>query len=328
MFGGISSNEQAVDELYILTLPSFQWTLVYPASVPNYLGGKAWMSCDVVRDSQMLYIGGQTPNASLTECDVPKIGGQHGLLLGQEAAEQGVWWHAIQDNTTGYRVPDKIVSLVGGNTDGHATATSPAQGFAIRDLSVYFGTTASAAPRTASRIIPSTSTASPTNQSKSKSNTGAIAGGVVGGVVGLAAILGLVFFCLRSRRRKQAGPESNRAELAHNPAIGPHSPTMSQHTGTNNSMYSPMVEAPAYSAQGSPPNPWNGEQANYYQGVSPHQQAGYNQPQPYYPPPSDPSQSPSKHLSPLDVSHELPSTGTPAISELPHIQSPVPKRAG
>jgi hypothetical protein len=62
----------------------------------------------------MLYIGGQTPNASLTECDVPKIGGQHGLLLGQEAAEQGVWWHAIQDNTTGYRVPDKIVSLVGG----------------------------------------------------------------------------------------------------------------------------------------------------------------------------------------------------------------------
>jgi hypothetical protein len=62
----------------------------------------------------MLFIGGQIPNASITECDVPKIGGQHGLLLGQEATEQGVWWHAIQDNTTGYRVPEKIVSLVGG----------------------------------------------------------------------------------------------------------------------------------------------------------------------------------------------------------------------
>ena len=62
----------------------------------------------------MIIIGGQIPNASLTECDVPKIGGQHGLLLGQEATEQGVWWHAIQDNTTGYRVPDKIVALVGG----------------------------------------------------------------------------------------------------------------------------------------------------------------------------------------------------------------------
>lgn len=29
VFGGIASNEQAVDELYILTLPSFQWTLVW-----------------------------------------------------------------------------------------------------------------------------------------------------------------------------------------------------------------------------------------------------------------------------------------------------------
>lgn len=114
VYGGITDNEQAVDELYVLTLPSFQWALVYPATVPNYLGGKAWMSCDVIRDSQMLFIGGEIPNTSLTECDVPKIGGQHGLLLGQEAEEEGVWWHAIQDNTTGYRVPDKIVSLVGG----------------------------------------------------------------------------------------------------------------------------------------------------------------------------------------------------------------------
>jgi hypothetical protein len=29
MYGGITSNEEALDELYILTLPSFQWTLVY-----------------------------------------------------------------------------------------------------------------------------------------------------------------------------------------------------------------------------------------------------------------------------------------------------------
>ena len=28
VYGGITSNEDALDELYILTLPSFQWTLV------------------------------------------------------------------------------------------------------------------------------------------------------------------------------------------------------------------------------------------------------------------------------------------------------------
>lgn len=320
VYGGITDNEQAVDELYILTLPSFQWTLVYPATVPNYLGGKAWMSCDVIRDSQMLFIGGQIPNATLTECDVPKIGGQHGLLLGQEAIEEGVWWHAIQDNTTGYRVPDKIVSLVGGNVDGHATATAPAAGFAARDLSVYFGTTASAAPRTASRVIPTTATATPQSGSKSDSHTGAIAGGVVGGVIGLAAIIGIIFLILRRRRKnKQTGAEPSRAELAHNPAMGPNGPkTGGDYSVQGGSMHSPMVEAPAYSPQG-----WNGE--HHYQGLSP-QQGGYSPSQPYYPPPPDPSQSPAKHQQ--EVTHELPSTATPAISELPHFHSPAPKRAG
>lgn len=28
VYGGIASNDEAVDELYVLTLPSFQWTLV------------------------------------------------------------------------------------------------------------------------------------------------------------------------------------------------------------------------------------------------------------------------------------------------------------
>lgn len=206
---------------------------------------------------------------------------------------------------------------------------------------MYFKTTASAAPRTASRIIPATSTPSPTSQSKSGSHTGAIAGGVVGGVVGFAAIVALVFFCLRRRKNRQAEP--NPAELAHDPETDPHNPTMAQKSGANysvhgSSMHSPMVEAPAYSPQGSTaaPNPWNGEQhpANLYQGTSPHQpnndewpQHGiYARPQPYYPPPSDPSQF--KQQSPQDVSVELPSTGTPAIAELPHLRSPIPKRAG
>ncbi|KAF1364389.1 hypothetical protein EJ07DRAFT_99341 [Lizonia empirigonia] len=296
VYGGITSNEQAVDELYILTLPSFQWTLVYPAAVPNYFGGKAWMSCNVIRDSQMLFVGGQIPNVSLTACDVPTIGGQHGLLFGQEATEEGAWWHGIQDNTTGYRVPDKIVSLVGGNTDGHATATAPAGGFAIRDLSVYFGTTASATPRTASRVIPASATATSSNQPKSKSNTGAIAGGVVGGIIALSALIGIIFFCLRHRRRN-APTEPTRAELANNPALDPNSPTYS------NSMHSPMVEAPEYSTH-----------ADQYPTST------------YYPPP--PSGAAHAHSKSQHVSHELPSSATPAAMEMPQLHSPVPKRVG
>lgn len=76
--------------------------------------GKGWSSCDVFRESQLLVIGGYYTNTSITECDVPKIGGQHAMLLGQENVEQAAWWHAPMDNVTGYRVPDKIVARVGG----------------------------------------------------------------------------------------------------------------------------------------------------------------------------------------------------------------------
>ena len=309
MYGGIASNDEALDELYILTLPSFQWTLVYPNTVPNYFGGKAWMSCDVIRESQMLIIGGQIPNASLTECDVPKIGGQHGLLLGQEATEQGAWWHAIQDNTTGYRVPDKIVSLVGGDTDGHATATAPAQGFATGDLSVYFGRTASASARTASRAIPTaTASSSPSSQPK-KSTTGAIVGGVVGGVLGLAALIGILFFWLRHRRAQKQPNQPTRAELSQNAAIDPNDPSAAYKTSASHSMVSPMVEAPAYSPQG-----WNSELGGY-PGVSPQQHQGafsVSPQQPYYPPPPDPSLSPGMKRD-VTLTHEMPTSSTPEI---------------
>ena len=146
-----------------------------------------------------------------------------------------------------------------------------------------------------------------------------------------AVIIGIIFFYLRHKRRSRSR-KPNRAELTHSPPVDPNSPAMK--VGANDSvpgssMHSPMVEAPAYSPQGfSPSNLWNSEQqANHYQGVSPYQN-GHGQPQPYYPPPPEPPQSAAKHQSPLEVSHELPSSGTPAISELPHPLSPIPKRAG
>jgi hypothetical protein len=62
----------------------------------------------------MLIIGGNVTNSSRVECDLPDIGGQHNLLLGQENLEQRRWWHAVREDTNGYWVPDQIVALVGG----------------------------------------------------------------------------------------------------------------------------------------------------------------------------------------------------------------------
>jgi len=67
----------------------------------------------------MMIIGGLQPNASKLDCDVPVIGGQHNMFLGQENmdymdAGTASWWHAPFDNVTGYRVPDQIRQIIGG----------------------------------------------------------------------------------------------------------------------------------------------------------------------------------------------------------------------
>ncbi|KAJ4293397.1 hypothetical protein N0V90_008680 [Kalmusia sp. IMI 367209] len=125
-FGGVETNSTDGQVNYLWPTPQ---QYLFP-------GGKGWSSCDVVRESQMIIMGGYLTNTSKPDCDVPAIGGQHGLLLGQENEELNNWWHAPMDNTTGYRVPDQIVASIGGDADGHATATAPAKGWEATDLAV------------------------------------------------------------------------------------------------------------------------------------------------------------------------------------------------
>lgn len=62
----------------------------------------------------MIVMGGLVTNKSMIECDVPSMGGQHGLLLGQENVEVDQWWHAVRNDTQKYRVPNQIIALIGG----------------------------------------------------------------------------------------------------------------------------------------------------------------------------------------------------------------------
>lgn len=59
-------------------------------------------------------MGGYYTNLSRPGCDDPKVGGQHGMLLGQESKEQNALWHGIMPNVSTYRVPHYIVDVVGG----------------------------------------------------------------------------------------------------------------------------------------------------------------------------------------------------------------------
>ena len=81
-----------------------------------------------------MIIGGLLTNQSRAECDVPVIGGQHNIFLGQEVHELSAgapgpsspfdddedyslsaqFWGAPLDNVTRYRVPEEIQDEVKG----------------------------------------------------------------------------------------------------------------------------------------------------------------------------------------------------------------------
>ncbi|KAI9706253.1 MAG: hypothetical protein M1820_004828 [Bogoriella megaspora] len=195
---GHEKGDVAFDDVYILTLPSFQWIKWYPTTPgpgrPHYD-----LTCNVVDGSQMLIIGGTFPLDD--DCDSPNVYGTHNLNMGQNGPQNSTW-DLFYPNITKYSVPPAIVSAVGGSASGGATNRTPTDDWNNRDLAVYFTRYPSFDARTATRPVPG-ATGAPDSKSGGSSNGGAIAGGVVGGVVGLGLIIGIVWFCLR--RRKQQG---------------------------------------------------------------------------------------------------------------------------
>ena len=92
----------------------------YISRAPELGNWQGMVVLNVVRNSQMIVVGGLITNNTSPTCDVPEARGQHGLLLGQESMEVQAdqpgpqWWWGLDNNFSGYRIPDKIVSLVGG----------------------------------------------------------------------------------------------------------------------------------------------------------------------------------------------------------------------
>ncbi|CAE7194317.1 hypothetical protein PTNB73_08640 [Pyrenophora teres f. teres] len=337
MFGGIASDETALGDIYILSLPSFTW-IPYPYSQPKqWFGGKAWASCALVKNSQMIVTSGFYTNSTKTGCDVPTIGGQHTLFLGQESIEQGTVYHALAADVVKYRVPGNVTAVIGGDTDGKATLKSPTSGWATSALAVGFGTTYAGLARTATRSLPASSStptssglsASTVSSYKSSSNVGAIAGGAVGGAVVFIAIIALALHLRSRRKRAKLTPTTITTNTAHTSTAqdnrfstaGEKHFSMSQ----GSTMYSPHP-------QGSPRPP--SELHGYGTGQQHHSSGSewiqplpfahdYETQQTYYPSPRDPLHSPS---SPHSNSAELPIVNTPGPSELSAVRSPQPTR--
>lgn len=333
---GFGENVTGFDDVWILTLPTFEWIKWYPeapgASAPHGL-----LTCNVIENSQMMVMGGNFTNS--TACDVPTLGGQHNLNLGQVNVENSKWYQYLP-NLTSYSVPPAIVSVAGGTSSGGAINLAPADGWSDAALSVYFGQKAQFAERTPTRYIPSalaTTTPTPTPAPNHKSNVGTIVGAVVGAVAALTIIGVAVFFYLR-RRKSSTGDRLNSVtgqtrdgstvhEVSASPTsdvkltmintglgspISSHSHTPSPYSAALPGQavpYGPYQQSPYHPHPAQPFYPVPIQQSGY--GYQPFPMnvslpgGGYTQQQ-YFPPQELPQSSPP---SSPPVSHEMPAPG-------------------
>ncbi|KAL6707982.1 hypothetical protein ACN47E_003656 [Coniothyrium glycines] len=208
LYGGYGfSDPLAFNDVYILSLPSFQWIHAYnldPAAPSPDPTGHGGCSANVVNGDQMIIIGGWFPQQGAPDCDSPDTQGLHNLVMGNNTAK-GALWDQFDPQLNKYAVPAVVIAAIGGGPTGGATVTAPAT-WNHADLATYATLRPTFAPRSATRLIPQP-TLSP-NGGSNKTNIGAIIGGVLGGLVALIFVLSVVLLCLRRRKKRAMKTES------------------------------------------------------------------------------------------------------------------------
>ena len=181
--------QKQLDDMWILTIPAFKWIQVDQRDQPAPRA-RSGHTCDIV-GSQMVVIGGTIDD---DDCDSPGIFvfdasklqwmPGYSAALGGFGSGNGGSSGGGQSGSGGrgaYKVPESIISVIGGNGDGGATVTEP---FQTADPS---GPIATGNP---TQYKYTTFLPAPTFPPSADLN-GPKVGGIVGGVVGGLA---LVFF--------------------------------------------------------------------------------------------------------------------------------------
>lgn len=219
MYGGQNlipyGQQKQYDDMWILTIPSFTWIKVDTTGQANP-PPRAGHTCNIW-DGQMIVVGGYVGQD--LSCDSPGVyvfdlstltwERQFKALTGSNPLDQHPSQQKHSEDTNqiglsgsyGYRVPPAVRSVIGGNENGGATITSPAQ-------RVTTGPLATGKPPTftvtqGGAVVTQTGIADPNNSSKKGGpNIAAIVAGVVAGVFGIAA--GYFAFCAWIYRKQLA----------------------------------------------------------------------------------------------------------------------------
>ncbi|KAK8070141.1 hypothetical protein PG994_006757 [Apiospora phragmitis] len=196
-------------DLWILTVPSFTWIKV-DIEKDGEPPARAGHTCHA-RDGQMIVVGGyigqttQCDGAGVYNFNASSLKWQDQFAAADHPADISPD-NSILADSYGYQVPDVVQSVIGGHSDGGATATHPASGpasdgpFATGKPPV-FTVTAPGGGATVTSLPPGVN--SDGSPSGGAPKGGLIAAGVVAGVLGVAALyLGFCAWLYRRQRRR------------------------------------------------------------------------------------------------------------------------------
>ncbi|OTA99675.1 hypothetical protein M426DRAFT_27282 [Hypoxylon sp. CI-4A] len=231
MYGGQNllpyQNQTQYTDIWILTVPSFTWIKVDTSS-DSEPPARAGHQC-AARDGQMVVIGGYV--GTEIGCDNPGIYNYDASGLqwksSFDAADHPADDHpenSILAGSYGYQVPDIVQSIIGGSSDGGATATQPASGPATdgpfkTGTPPVFTITQAGSTATITNGPGATSGSNPSSSSSAGTNGGLIAAGIIAGLAGLAALY--LGFCAWLYRRQVAAYKRHMAVANRYSGAGP-----------------------------------------------------------------------------------------------------------
>ncbi|KAF9875115.1 kelch domain-containing protein [Colletotrichum karsti] len=202
------------EEIWVLTLPTFQWILVHTRA-----DGMYGHTCHAVGENLLIVGGMQTKNDG-TGTNVNTCSDHMPAEIFSLVTHNYTGKYDTEAAKRLAPVPSQVVDAIGGTSSGGAYMTKP-RAWSDVYLQYIFDPSLKRPEYTPTYTLvvqPSaanSSTPSPSSPSSNGPSKGAIVGGVVGGVLGAIALVGLgIFIVLFRRKKRRRAEEAATAEAA------------------------------------------------------------------------------------------------------------------
>lgn len=184
-YDGLNADYLPSDDVWILSVPSFQWVKAYSGQTSH---GRSGHKCVAPYPDQMFVVGGVHQSQAFCVDGIIQVFDLNNLQF-QDSYTPTVW--------APYQVPNVLTSVIGGNAQGGATKTAT---WSDANLSKVFQTKYTGAIQNYYPYPLTSNTASTGSVSHSSSNRWLAP--VLGTVLGLLVIGIILFGILLARRRK------------------------------------------------------------------------------------------------------------------------------